>query len=115
MQAGKTTRREKRAIGRHGGGQGVPAPPQGLPGRCDGTIDHDGDKLYPLVDAWDDTPLARWSRSMPRWILSDRDWAAYCVRNALGVYRRFVKWCDAVAAFLRGLRGGLQAPRAHAR
>ena len=110
-QAGKTTRREKRAI------DAKTAVKEYLrhlkaSGRRDGTIDHDGDKLYPLVDAWDDTPLARWSRSMLEGFLSDRDWAAYRVRNALGVYRRFVKWCDAVGYLCGDFVAGFKPPRA---
>ncbi len=111
MQAGKTTRREKRTIDAR---RAVDEYLRHLKasGRRDGTIERDADKLNPLLDAWTETLLSNWSRSMLEGFLNDREWAPYRVRNALGVYRRFVKWCDAVGYVCGDFVAGFKPPRA---
>ncbi|MGE0192470.1 MAG: tyrosine-type recombinase/integrase [Planctomycetota bacterium] len=111
MQAGKTTRREKRMID---AARAVEEYLRHLKasGRRDGTIEHDRDKLTPLVAAWSGTPLSTWSRTMLEGFLTDREWAPYRVRNALGVYRRFVKWCEAVGYVCGDFVAGFKPPRA---
>ncbi len=109
MQAGKATRRESRTV------EAQKAVDDYLrhlkaSGRREGTIEHDGDKLQPLVDAWAETPLARWSRSMLEGFLNDCEWAPYRVRNSLGVYRRFVAWCGAVGYACGDFVAGFKPP-----
>ncbi len=95
MQAGKRTRRAaiavdaKRAVREY-------LKHLKVSGRRQGTIDHDQDKLKPLLDEWGDRAMAGWSRAMLETLLHDRSWSSSRVRQALGVYRRFIAWCRAV-------------------
>ncbi|MEJ2202961.1 MAG: site-specific integrase [Gemmatimonadota bacterium] len=81
-------------------------------GRRQGTIDHDQDKLKPLLDEWGDRPMAGWSRTMLERLLHDRSWSASRVRQALGVYRRFIAWCGAVGYLCGDFVGEMKPPRA---
>lgn len=111
LDAGKTTRREQRTVDPQ---KAVDEYLRHLKasGRRPGTIEHDGDKLQPLVDTWTETPLARWSRTMLEGFLCDREWAPVRVRNALGVYRRFIAWCHAVGYVCGDFIAGFRPPRA---
>lgn len=111
MEAGKATRREKRTVEARRAVEDYLRHLKAS-GRRDGTIEHDADKLNPLLDAWADTPLSNWSRTMLEGFLNDREWAPYRVRNALGVYRRFVRWCDAVGYVCGDFVAGFKPPRA---
>jgi len=111
MEAGKKTRRVKRTV----------APKRAVEdylrhlkatGRRQGTIDHDRDKLRPLLDEWSHRPMADWSRTHLEALLTDRAWATTRVRNALGVYRRFIAWCDAVGIACGDFVAGFKPPRA---
>lgn len=81
-------------------------------GRRDGTIEHDRDKLKPLLDAWADRPMASWSRTMLEGFLAERGWGPSRVRQALGVYRRLVAWCAAVGYACGDFVGDMKPPRA---
>ncbi|MEZ6008269.1 MAG: site-specific integrase [Planctomycetota bacterium] len=81
-------------------------------GRRQGTLDHDADKLKPLTDAWGHRPLADWSRPMLEALLHEREWAPSRVRQALGVYRRFIAWCRAVGYACGDFVGEFKPPRA---
>ncbi len=111
MQAGKRTRAAKQTVTAK---RAIAEYLRHLKasGRRDGTIEHDADKLNPLLDEWTETPLSNWSRTMLEGFLNDREWAPYRVRNALGVYRRFVKWCDAVGYVSGDFVAGFKPPRA---
>lgn len=111
MEAGKATRREKRTVEARRAVEDYLRHLRAS-GRRDGTIEHDADKLNPLLDAWADTPLSHWTRAMLERFLNDRAWAPYRVRNALGVYRRFVRWCDAVGYVCGDFVAGFRPPRA---
>ena len=81
-------------------------------GRRQGTLDHDQDKLKPLLDEWGDRPMAGWSRTMLEGLLHDRAWSSSRVRQALGVYRRFIAWCRAVGYLCGDFVGEFKPPRA---
>lgn len=81
-------------------------------GRRQGTLDHDADKLKPLLDEWGDRPMAGWSRAMLETLLHDRSWSSSRVRQALGVYRRFIAWCRAVGYLCGDFVGEFKPPRA---
>lgn len=81
-------------------------------GRRHGTIVHDEDKLKPLLDTWGERPMANWSRAMLETLLSDRGWGPSRVRQALGVYRRFITWCAAVGYGCGDFVAGFKPPRA---
>lgn len=111
MEAGKRTRREKRTV----------APKRAVEdylrhlkaaGRRQGTIDHDRDKLKPLLDECCHRPLADWSRPHLDALLTERAWAPTRVRSALGVYRRFIAWCLAVGVLCGDFVAGFRPPRA---
>ncbi len=110
MNAGRRTRREKRVV----------APARAVEdylrhlkasGRREGTVAHDRDKLKPLLDAWGHRPLSEWARSHLEALLADRGWATTRVRNAVGVYRRFVSWCDQVGISCGDFVAGYKPPR----
>ncbi len=73
-------------------------------GRREGTIEHDADKMKPLLDAWGDRPMLEG-------FLSDRGWGPSRVRQAIGVYRRFVAWCFAVGYACGDFVAGFKPPR----
>jgi len=81
-------------------------------GRRPGTIEHDQDKLKPLLDTWGHRPLAQWSRTMLEGLLAEREWSTSRVRQALGVYRRFIAWCHAVGYACGDFVSGFKPPRA---
>ncbi len=81
-------------------------------GRRQGTLDHDADKLKPLLDEWGEKPMAAWSRGMLETLLHDRAWSSSRVRQALGVYRRFIAWCRAVGYLCGDFVGEFKPPRA---
>ena len=81
-------------------------------GRRQGTIEHDADKLKPLLDEWADRPMASWSRTMLEGLLDGRGWSSSRVRQALGVYRRFIGWCAAVGYACGDFVGDFKPPRA---
>jgi integrase len=110
MNAGKRTRREKRVV----------APDRAVEdylrhlkasGRSDGMVEHDRDKLKPLLDAWGHRPLSEWARAHLEALLAERGWATTRVRNAVGVYRRFVSWCDQVGIACGDFVAGYKPPR----
>jgi len=111
MKAGKRTRRAatavdaKRAVREY-------LKHLRVSGRRQGTIDHDQDKLKPLLDEWGDRPMAGWSRAMLETLLDDRAWAPTRVRQALGVYRRFIAWCRAVGYVCGDFVGEFKPPPA---
>jgi integrase len=112
MQAGKTARRgapqtadPKKAVDGY-------LTHLKVSGRRQGTIDHDADKLKPLLDEWADRPMAGWSRTMLEGLLDDRGWSPSRVRQALGVYRRFIGWCAAVGFACGDFVGDFKPPRA---
>ena len=112
MNAGKRTRRAatqtadpKRAVAEY-------LKHLKVSGRRQGTLDHDKDKLKPLLDEWADCPMANWSRPMLEALLSDRAWSTSRVRQALGVYRRFIAWCRAVGYACGDFVGEFKPPRA---
>lgn len=114
MQAGKRTRRTavavdaKRAVREY-------LKHLKVSGRRQGTIDHDQDKLKPLLDEWGDRTMAGWSRTMLEGLLHDRSWSPSRVRQALGVYRRFIAWCGAVGYLCGDFVGEMKPPRARPR
>ena len=81
-------------------------------GRREGTVAHDRDKLKPLLDEWGHRPLADWSRLHLEALLTERSWAPTRVRNALGVYRRFIAWCGQVGIVCGDFVAGFKPPRA---
>jgi integrase len=110
MNAGKRTRREKRVV----------TPTRAIEdylrhlkasGRREGTVAHDRDKLKPLLDAWGHRPLAEWARQHLETLLAEKGWATTRVRNAVGVYRRFVSWCDQVGIACGDFVAGYKPPR----
>jgi integrase len=80
-------------------------------GRRPGTIEHDQDKLKPLLDAWEAVPMGKWSRAMLEEFLADRGWGPSRVRQALGVYRRLIAWCGAVGYACGDFVAGFKPPR----
>jgi len=111
MEAGKRTRRAatavdaKRAVREY-------LKHLKVSGRRQGTVDHDQDKLKPLLDEWGEKAMAGWSRTMLEDVLHDRAWSSSRVRQALGVYRRFIAWCHAVGYLCGDFVGEFKAPRA---
>lgn len=110
MEAGKRTRREKRVV--------VPARAVEdylrhlkASGRREGTVAHDRDKLKPLLDEWGHRPLSEWARPHLEALLAEKGWATTRVRNAVGVYRRFVTWCDQVGIVCGDFVAGYKPPR----
>ena len=81
-------------------------------GRRQGTLDHDRDKLKPLLDEWGERPLAPWTRPKLEALLEERGWSTSRVRQALGVYRRFIAWCGSVGYVCGDFVGGFKPPRA---
>jgi integrase len=112
MNAGKRTRRAPTQTGTPK--QAVKGYIQHLraSGRRQGTLDHDADKLKPLVDSWGHRPMAEWSRPMLEALLAEREWSTSRVRQALGVYRRFIAWCRAVGYGCGDFVGDFKPPRA---
>ena len=111
MNAGKRTRQAKRTVDPK---RAVDDYLRHLKaaGRRQGTVDHDRDKLKPLLDEWGHRPLADWSRPHLEALLTERAWAPTRVRNALGVYRRFIAWCSQVGILCGDFVAGFNPPRA---
>ncbi len=114
MQAGKRTRRAATAVDAE---RAVREYLKHLKvsGRRQGTVDHDQDKLKPLLDEWSEKPMAAWSRTMLEDLLHERSWSPSRVRQALGVYRRFIAWCRAVGYRCGDFVGEFKPPRARPR
>jgi len=83
-----------------------------ISGRRQGTLDHDADKMQPILAEWADRPMANWSRAMLETLLGERGWGTSRVRGALGVYRRFIAWCQAVGFACGDFVGDFKPPRA---
>ena len=111
MNAGKRTRRAPTRRRRQARRPRVPEAPQGL-GPPAGHARPRPDKLKPLLDEWGDRPMAEWSRPMLEALLHDRAWSTSRVRQALGVYRRFIAWCRAVGYVCGDFVGEFKPPRA---
>ncbi len=56
--------------------------------------------------------MAGWSRTMLEALLQARGWSPSRVRQALGVYRRFIAWCAAVGYACGDFVGDFKPPRA---
>ena len=93
MNAGKRTRQAKRTVDPERAVEDYPRHLKAS-GRRQGTIDHDRNKLKPLLDAWGHRPLSEWARQPLKTLLAEKGWATTRVRNVVGVYRLFVSWCD---------------------
>ena len=111
MNAGKRTRQAKRTVDPARAVEDYLRHLKAA-GRRQGTVDHDRDKLKPLVDEWGHRPLADWSRPHLEALLTERAWAPTRVRNALGVYRRFIAWCGQVGIVCGDFVAGFKPPRA---
>jgi len=81
-------------------------------GRRQGTVDQAADKMQPLLSEWSDRPMAKWTRGMLETLLGERVWGTSRVRGALGVYRRFIAWCQAVGFACGDFVGDFKPPRA---
>jgi integrase len=112
MNAGKRTRRNARTTADPKRAVAEYLKHLKVSGRRQGTLDHDADKLKPLLDEWADRPMAEWSRPMIEALLSARAWSPSRVRQALGVYRRFIAWCGAVGYACGDFVGEFKPPRA---
>lgn len=79
-------------------------------GRRPGTVSHDRDKLGVLLRSMPG-PLRDWTRRDLERVLAGRAWCPSRVRSALGVYRRFVRWCRGVGVLCPDFVGDLKPPK----